>query len=326
MLNVYDGTLGIVFNHRKDEKGREYLIKTLRDLIATVNGSLSHNVIENGTKVVILTNYYQEENLVPYFSHPIIFNSTLGERTIAVDLRPFVKSNVDEYSDVRNMLRDTYNGELQLMRFIFNKKMCDSDYTFLSTFKDFLIKSFKLLIARYIKELTYEVDKISWVEVLGELHYTTMDLDKDSMPLDEALEYLTYPTLQRLKDGDLKLLYKELTEAYQKEELILPSKLAGDLLNNVGAVLPSGRARSLNLEALVQKLSRGYISFNSNEMAVAYLEHKPTQVSLYYQALTSVVNSKKTFKIMLQQIHRKDDVKEYIKGIREFYEEEFSNF
>jgi len=311
MYDVYTGTLGAFFNREKVEYG-------LNTVLANVDGSLSYEVAEDRVRVIILTGANDIEKEVPTFQHPIIFETVKGDRAVACDLRPFMKSNLENIITVRDKLADKYNGMLQLYRLILTKLLVEDEGYWLGALNDHLRESFSTIIKTVISVLTYNESVKRPVEIVSDLHYASVDIDKDISDKSKILELLPRDDTSDLLRGDYTYIYRKILDG----DLILPSRTIGSLTNNIINVLDSKRASGINVDILVKSLSAGFFSLDRKGIAIAMVEDKPTLAALLYMVITESVNSKSTFRRIIMGAKRFTKPNDFVKGFKRVIDEQ----
>jgi len=291
MLNVYDGTVGVFFD--KDKLEQE-----LRRYLVNVGDTLSYEVKTGETGVIIITGRNNEEkNIIP-FEHPFVFTDVRGRRYVAIDLRAFMKSNLDDMINVTEKLNDKYNGKLQLMRTIFTRLMLDGELDWFRVTRNLIITNFGILLKQFTHLITFDKQLSDRVEYIAKLHEATLD-DDNEISLEQAVERLPSKDIANLKHGKEKDLLSLLIKLEQLGKFKLPSRTLGGLVKNIQAVVDNNRAAGLSPDLYTQVLSRSFYSFNSTALAIAMIEHLPTFISVYTMVTTEGINSKSNFRKIL---------------------------
>jgi len=291
MLNVYDGTLGESINTDK-------IIKSLNTYLINNNEPLNYEVKEDKARVVIITGKNEQEKDLPEFQHPIIFEDHKHRTTIAVDMRLYMRQNLDDMINVTDYLADKYNGKLQLNRLIFNKLILDNDDSFLLSINNKLNLLFGNIIGTIVTVMTYDKQLQEAVTVLAMIHYLTMDMeDSEITDKEDIIDALPDPYPRRLMNGDLTdiddgILYNQ--------DLIIPSRYITDLTHNIGALIDSKRARGITADMLVQALSRTFFAINAKELALAMTEHLPTYLAIVLSVINEGINNRSMIRKLLE--------------------------
>jgi hypothetical protein len=309
MLNIYDGTLGSSVNVDK-------IIKALNNYLVMVKEPLNYEVVEKKTKVVIITGKNEQEKNLPDFQHPIVFKDVHNNPIIAIDLRLYMKQNLEDMINVSDYFSDRYNGNLQLNRLIFNKLMLDDD-SFLLGVNNSLNLLFGNIISTIVAVMTYDKSLMDAGYLAGMLQYTTMDMD-NIKDITEILDLLPFPFPKRLFGGNLTNIKDKILEAFENKELILPSKFITNMTHNLGIIGDSKRAKGITADMLVQSLSRAFFALNSKELSVAMCEHKPTYISIIYSVLTEGINNRSVIRKLAESkksIYKTKDLTKILKDV-----------
>jgi hypothetical protein len=307
MINVYDGIIGQITDTDK-------LYHELSKYIINNPEPLNYEIKESKSKVVIITGKNEEEKKIEPFNHPFIFKDMKGKNVIALDLRLYMKSNLEGMINVTDYLADRYNGMLQLRRLIFTKLMLDEEDDALAFVDKNLNLGFSSVISSVASMLVYDrsLNDISFTTAA--IHYSTMDLDGE-IDLPTLIDILPIRLSKRLMQGDLTDLYKKISVNWTN--LVIPSKEPMDLIHNIQVLSNNDRVNGLTTDMFVNSISRMYYALNSKELALALMYNKPTFISAYYAALKEGINSKSIMRKILDSRKSIIKTKETIKVIED---------
>jgi len=314
VLDVYKGTLG-EYTPNLDK------IKTeLNELIIKIGEPLNYEVIENKYKVVLITGKHEIEKEVIPFHHPLIFKDVKDRDTIAIDLRMFMKQNLEDMINVTDYFADRYNGRLQLNRLILNKMFLEGDTGFMLSINEPINYLFSTVISTTIMTAVFDKQLGDIVNVLAQLHYVAMDIERE-IDFDTIINMLPNLTLRRLITGDLRYLKDSLERAYKEERLILPSRTISDLVENIKVIYDNKRAKGITEDLVINGLSRSFIAVNSKELSIAMVEHKPTLLAIIYSVLTEGINNRSMIRKIADSRKSFYKTKEIIKTIENVIED-----
>ena len=315
MLNVYDGTLGVFLD--KDKLATEinrYLVKN--------DEPLNYEVREYDTKIVIITGKNEEEKEISLFQHPFIFKTLRGDDAIALDMRPYMKNKLDNIITVREGLVDKYNGILQLQRLVFTNILYkDANNEWLSYSRQQLLEAFGVLFSTMTSMMVFDRTITDNVKVISKLHMLSMDVEED-LKLEEFIGRLSRKDISDLTHGPLKELYGKMNLMYDRGDLVLPSRSLGSLVNNIKVLDDTGRCEGLTVDLYTQTLSRGFFSLDSKNLSIALVEHLPTFIAVVINVMLEGVNSKASFRKILEANKRAVKGKELALQLREIFEKE----
>jgi len=315
MNNIYEGTLGSFQDLDKLET-------ELNKYLAKNNENLSYEVKENRVKVIIITGKNEDEQDISLFQHPFIFNTVRGDEAIALDMRPFMKHKLDDMVSISDKLQDKYNGMLQLQRLVFTKLIMDDDVDWLPYIKPQLTEAFSSIIATTTSMMVFDRELVGAVSIVAKLHILSMDDEDKLNKLTDYITRLNRKDINELTHGDLKDLYGYLSLAFERGELILPSRSIGSLTKNVKTSIMTGRGEGLTSDLYVQTLSRGFFSLDSKNLAIGIVEHLPTFMAVIINVMLEGVNSKSTFRKILEGNKRNVKGKELATQLKEVFENE----
>ena len=312
MHDVYTGTLGTFFN-------RDDLVFKLNELLASTPGSLSYEVVENRTKVVIITGANDNEKDIPSFQHPIIFDTVRGEQAVACDMRPYMKSNLSNMLTIREKLQDKYNGMFMLYRLILTKLVVDGEGYWLGALHNYTMESFAAIMKTITSVITYDETLKEPVDVASKLHFVSMDIDKEVKDKTKIIELLPRDDIAALLKGKLTYMYNKILDG----EIILPSTTIGSLTTNIKEAINSKRADGLTPDIFIRTISAGYYSLDSRDIAIAMVEDKPTLTALLYMINTESINSKSTFRRIVNNAKRFTKPNDFSKIFSNIINEQF---
>ena len=317
--DIYTGTNGVFFDKDK-------LVYKLSEYIINSGENLNYEIIENRTKVVIITGKNELEKDLPFWNHPVVFE-VKRETTVAIDLRPYMKSKLDDIITVREHLQDKYNGTLQLYRLVFTKLILDNELHWLVYVRQQLAEALASIVSTSIALILYDRSINDIVKIVSKLQLfslTIFDKDLEDVKLDEIVSKLPRDDLKELVKGDLQELYAKLQFKYGSGELVLPTTTIGSLVTNIQALVPNDRAKGLTPDILLQPLSRGFYSLNSKELALGMLEDLPTLISVLVMVIKEGINAKSNFRKIIDSNKRNINPKELSKQLIDTYQREIA--
>ena len=315
MINIYEGTLGSFADTDKIES-------ELNRYLAKNSENLSYEIKEGRTKVIIITGKNEEEENITLFQHPFIFNTIRGEEAIALDMRPFMKSKLDDMVTIYEKLNDKYNGIMQLQRLVFTKLMMDEDTDWLPYVKPQLTEAFSSIVSTTTTMMIFDRTIIDNVGIIAKLHMVSMDDIEVSNKLSDYITRLNRKDIKELTHGSLKDLFGYLTLAYDRDELQLPSTSIGSLVKNIKVSIMNNRGDGLTSDLYVQTLGRGFYSLDSKNLAIGMVEHLPTFISIVINVMLEGVNSKSSMRKILDNNKRNVKGKELATQLKDIYENE----
>jgi len=315
MIDIYEGTLGAFLDKDKLEASiNSYLAKT--------NDNLAYEFKEGRTKLIIITGKNDLEKDIDLFQHPLIFKTVRGDDAIALDMRPYMKSKLDDMVTVHEKLQDKYNGELQLQRLIFTKLMYEGETDWLPYVKPQLVEAFGSIISTTTSMMVFDRTIIDNVNIVSKLHMLTMDDVEDSHKLTDYIMRLNRKDIKELQHGSMKDLFGLLTHEFSKKEFVLPSRTIVNMVNNIKTIIPTGRGEGLTSDLYIQVLGRGFFSLDSKNLSIAMAEHLPTFMAIIINVMLEGINSKSTYRKILDSNKRNVKGKELAIQLKEVYENE----
>lgn len=310
MGNVYSGTLGTFVDTDKIE----YMIN---EHIFTVDSDLNYEFVEDRCKLVIITGKNDSEKALPSWSHPLVFKSTVNENIVAIDLRPYMKANLKDIITIRDNVNDKYNATILLYRMVFTKLIEDKETHWMSSVVPSLMEAFSNIIATTISIILYDNVNTDAIKIVSKIHFLSLINGDDD--LENLIKKLPREDIQNLLNGDLSHIYNRLNNT---KDLIIPSTTIGSLVTNIKLITDSDRTNGLNVDVLSQSLTRGFYSIDSKELAFAILEDLPSLIAVLTMVISEGINSKSTFRKIMNNNKRKIHPKELSYIFMDIYKKE----
>ena len=316
MSDVYDGSLGTFFD-KKD------LVNKLNHYMVTTDIELNYEFVEDRTRVVIITGVNDAERELPVWQHPVVFNDVNRTKTVAIDLRPYMKANLSDMISVREKLQDSYNGTLQLYRLVFTKLMLDNEMFWLKNVKGFLMEAMAAILSTTTTMILYDKTVADRTKIVSKLQLLSLvEMNVSDVTLSDLVLKLPKKDIQSLTTGDLKDFYAILKFKESSKELMLPSTTIGSLINNIKNTSDGSRTDGLTTDIYAQMLASGFFSLDSKNLSIAMLEDLPTFIAVITMVMTEGINSKSGFRKMLDNAKRDVKPKELSKFIIDTYKRE----
>lgn len=313
--DIYSGSLGTFVDKDK-------IVNSLNEYIVNSDGNLNYEFSENRIKLVIITGKNKEEEALPNWEHPVVFNNVRHEETIGIDLRPFMKGKLDDIINVKDKLQDKYNGTIQLYRMVFTKLILEEDTFWLKNIKTSLMEMFADIISTTTTMIVYDKTVSNSVKIVSKLHILSLIDGKREQKLQDLVMQLPKEDVMNLIKKDLKDLYAVMSFKSGSGDFILPSTTIGSLVNNIKVTLDSDRTKGLNTDIYIQSLSRGFFSLDSKNLAIGMIEDLPTLITILIMSMTEGINSKSNFRKIIEANKRTTKPKEFIKTIVDTYNRE----
>jgi len=313
--DVYDGTIGSFIDKDK-------IVNSINEYIINSDGNLNYEFTEDRIKLVIITGKNIEEQDLPSFEHPIIFNNIRHEETVAIDLRAFMKGNLDDIINVKEKLQDKYNGTLQLYRLVFTKLILEEDTIWLKSIKNSLMEMISNIMSTTTAMILYDKSITDTVKIISKIHMISLIEGGSEQKLADLIVKLPKDDVMNLVKKDLKSVYAVMSFKAGSGDFILPSTTIGSLVNNIKVVLDSDRTKGLTTDIYLNSLSRGFFSLNSKNLAIAMLEDLPTFIAVMVMVITEGINSKSNFRKIIDSNKRDIKPKEFAKIVMDTYKRE----
>ena len=316
MVDIYDGSLGVFLD-------RDMLSTELNKYLVTAQEPLNYEIKERNAKIILITGKNEAEKELTLFQHPFIFRTIRGEAAIALDLRPYMKHNLDDMVNVRDMFSDKYNGMLQLQRLVFTNLMYeDTEIGWLGFSRQSLMEAFGSIISNITSMMLFDRTLLERVDLISKLHLVSMDDDGSDNQLSSYVTRLNRKDITELTHGTQKDLYGMMQLKFNNKEFNLPSRSLGALVANIKATDNGTRTEGLTVDLYAQTLSRGFYSTNSVELSIGMVEHLPTFIAVLINVVTEGINNKSSFRKIVDSNKRTIKGVELCKQLKEIFEEE----
>lgn len=308
MYNVYDGTLGMLVDTNK-------ITSSIINYMINNPEPLNYEIKElDGIKIVAILGKSDDEKKIPMFQHPLIFKDMRSDDIIiALDFRLYVKKTLDNVLNIKDVLNDKYNGMVLMQRGIFEQYLIKDDISFLLGINSNVAYGFSNFVVGILTTLVYDKSILDSVFIASMIHYYNMDINETN--ITKVINRLPVNEIKRLMHGDLKDLYNRLINLTEKEEYDLTNDTLTTLLNNISALSDNDRLKGVNEDMFISACSRGFYSINSKELAIAFIENKPTILTMTYSVLTEGINSKSILKTILNNAKHVTKPKDITKNL-----------
>ena len=295
MYNVYDGTLGMLVDVNK-------ITSSIINYMINNQEPLNYEIKElEGIKIVCILGKNDDEKKIPMFQHPLVFKDVRNDDiVIALDFRLYTKKKLDNVLNIKDVLNDKYNGTLLMNRGIFEQYIIKDDVSFLIGINNNIAYGFSNFIVGILSTLVYDKSIVDSVFVASMIHYYNMDINDTN--IQKLLNKLPINEIKRLLHGDLKEVYNRLINLIDTEEYDLTNDSLSTLLDNIVKLSDNDRVSAVNEDMFISACSRGFFSINSKELAIAFIENKPTILALTYSVLTEGINSKAVLRTILNNL------------------------
>jgi len=281
MLNIYEGTLGQLVDTNS-------IAQHLINYQINFNKPLNYNIKDEDINVVCILGINEEENKLPIFDHPLIYKDHRDNLTIAGDYRLYTKSklNYDDILDIRDTFKDKYNGMLQLKRLIFNKVFLEKGFSPIYGINLNLMESFAAILDQVLISLLFDKNIYDPIHLAAYIHWISMDDERDELTINDVIHKMPRKYLFNLMNNRLTISKEEFLNITNSSNFRLPSRTIYDLMNNMSLLDRTGKMDKINVDILIDALSKTFFGLNKTELAIGMIEHKPTFLSILHTSLT----------------------------------------
>jgi len=315
MSDVYSGTLGTFFD-------RDKLVYKLTEYNIESEDNLNYEFMEDRTKLMIITGRNDiEKDLIPW-SHPLVFKDTSNEDVIAIDLRPYMKSNLKDILSIREKLDDKYNGTILLYRMVMTRLILEKDLHWLNPIKGSLTEMFASVVSTIVSIILYDHTITETVKIVAKLHFISLLSDDEELSIEKAIQMLPREDVHELTKGSMVNLYKSIIIARDNEEVVFPSTTIGSLVTNIKAVSDAERTKGITVDILLQSISRGFFSIDAKELSFAIIEDVPSFIAVITMVISEGINSRSSFRKIVNNNKRKHNASEVSKAVISMYKKE----
>jgi len=282
MIDVFDGTLGVKFK-------KEDIVKALTKYLIMSDEDLSYGIVNNHTKVMFITGLNEEENKIPTFYHPVIFEYR-QDKYIAMDMRLFVTKPKTNNIDIFSIIKDTNNGKLAVYRTILTKLFLDNELRFLLAIDKSVYDMFNSLMTILYRNLTMDGSLMPYVMVTTNYYYNMLERI-EPLPCSNV-QNIIYQNVRSMIKISNPTLINDLEEGCKNKSIPNPPSLIGDYVDVMSFLAAGTKAEKVTSNLLMTALGRTFFALNGSELGIAFFESKANMIAIIYNVLTNSLQKK----------------------------------
>lgn len=304
----FDTTYGKLINNSK-------VVKELQQYLITTDArNLNYEFLqEQRTHLVFITGYSKEEQELPVFEHPVVYNNLKNELTVCIDLRQYVTKSNEQPINLLDSLRDKNAGLFVILRGLFTYDFARGDTAKFRNINKSITASFAMMISG-VANILISLDPIEKTNVeLVAGHYINAMMEEDSEK--EAI-------VARLANTKFTLQTSQRNISVLLDSIKLNVSSYEDLINNINSVLPEGKQKLLTPTMLVNAISSYWYGPGRTETMVMGLEHIATWIALVVSAITDASFKHSKLSTILMKHSKNIEVNELPKWVKLYIQEQ----
>lgn len=266
----YDTTIGISMNTKSIEHAiNESFIKDL-----TNNRHLDLITSENYKPVFIVGDLSSESN-IPFFAHPLKMENIKGENYICCDIRPFVKSDGNDWNTVS--VRNQTEYLFAKKRMMLNLAWVNDKVNQMKLNLNFAGTVFAAWLSETIsKRFALDPKDYITLNIISHFYYQSLFYIEDQFE-EEMLQKFAVHTIKATRQSS--------EFVFSVFDKIKRMRNISDYCENVRNILENIRLKDFNEGLLITMISNTWFGVNHKEILAVSLEHPPTWIAIVHSAL-----------------------------------------
>ena len=302
-INPYDTNYGKLLDITNIKK------ELIRFEILRKNDNLNYE-IPNGEnhKYLLITGKDQDEIDLPIWTQPLVFQNIEKENIIAVDLRKYVKKDID--INLLDSVKDKNNFDYLILESLIIGDFIEGNYGIFNNIIKNITLGFSTVIANIINSIVSldPVEKTN-VEIITAIYANMLLVEGDGRDYIDGI-------LARVSKTKftIPISHKYIEKLVNLPELDLYASTYVGLVNNIKIILDA-KASLIDETILLNAISNIWYGHGSSESVMIATEHMPTWITLMYTSLNNKSYKKTRLAMLLEKNKRNikpDDVIKYI--------------
>jgi len=302
-INPYDTNYGKLLDITNIKK------ELIRFEILRKNDNLNYE-IPNGEnhKYLFITGKDQDEIDLPVWTQPLVFQNIEKENVIAVDLRKYVKKDVD--LNLLNSVKDRNNFDYLILESLIIGDFIEGNYGIFNNIIKNITLGFSTVIANIINSIVSldPVEKTN-VEIIAAIYANMLFVEGDGRDYIDGI-------LARVSKTKftIPISHKYIEKLVNIPELDLYASTYVGLVNNIKIILDV-KSSLIDETILLNAISNIWYGHGNGESVMIATEHIPTWITLLYTSLNNKSYKKTRLTMLLEKNKRNikpDDVIKYI--------------
>lgn len=305
MKSPYETTYGQMINTAKLQKD---LVKYIG---YTRNNNLNyeyHNT--DGTNLVFILGVDADEQELPIWEHPFLFNDINNKPTVAVDLRKFVKKVNEQPMTIEEVIKDSGSVQFLILNALLTTDYRDGNFGYFRTFNKPVATSFSYVMSHMVNSIVglNPVEKVHVEIVLA--HYINMLLTDSSEKED-----MVHQIVARI--SNMKLSVPVNNKSIEAVMLKIEHNVSDfdGLMENIKTVLPEEKRDLIDVNSFINVISNIWYGPGNAETVVMSVEHLPTWMTLAYINVADKSFKRTRLATMLDKHSRQLDAKQFEKDM-----------
>ena len=302
-INPYDTNYGKLLDITNIKK------ELIRFEMLRKNDNLNYE-IPNGEnhRYLFITGKDQDEIDLPIWTQPLVFQNIEKENIIAVDLRKYVKKDID--INLLDSVKDKNNFDYLILESLIIGDFIEGNYGIFNNITKNITLGFSTVIANIVNSIVSldPVEKTN-VEIITAIYANMLLVEGDGRDYIDGI-------LARVSKTKftIPISHKYIEKLVNIPELDLYASTYVGLVNNIKIILDT-KSSLIDETILLNAISNIWYGHGSSESVMIATEHMPTWITLMYTSLNNKSYKKTRLAMLLEKNKRNikpDDVIKYI--------------
>ena len=297
--------------------------------IKPVEDKIAKFLITNGTNLnyeyaasedanlVFITGKNDEEQELPLWEHPVVFNDHKGNITVAVDLRKFVKVTNEDFLSLSEVIRDNSGFQFTVLRTLITYEFVSGNLGRFRTVERTIQSSFAYWIADSLSAgimLTPE-EKVKTEVVI--MHYINLMMVNGKIGNEEVNTAI-------IKIANSKLSLPLNIKVIKSIVATLNNSVSSidDLVANIKIVLGESKAMMLDTNVLVNILATSWFGPGGSETVIIATEDMATWIAMLFVSAESNTYKRTRLATIVNKYKTKVKLKEFVKYMELYVKEQ----
>lgn len=304
ILNPYETTYGKMLNIDK-------VIKPLSIYYTSSGKNLNYECVSN-KNLVFITGYNKEEESLPMFNHPLIFEDYKGDKHVAVDLRKYVKTISEQPLNIFDIVKDKSAITNLMYNAIVISDLLEENYSEYKLLFNNITTAYSFFIS-YLVDIIVKLNPLEKLDVeLASMFSANVMLIPDSK--DKTDDYLDIITA-RMSQCKLSIPYSKKAVEQIIAQINNYNNTFDAVVSNIKTVLPIEKANLINTQVLAGLMSNIWFGPGAEESLIISLESMPMWLCVVYSAISDNTYKRSRLTSILDKHSRQINAKEFSKNL-----------
>lgn len=313
LANPYHTTYGRFINTTKIKESLDKYVTLNKD----INLSYEYFIdTDEELRIVFITGYNSDEQELPIWEHPLVFESMDKVIVVAVDVRKYVKPNSELSSKLSDIVKDASNLNFNIIRTLLTAEYAVGNTRVIKNGNKTMSMGMALWLSNIINTIVTlnPVEKLH-VEIAIAFSINMMTISEDDRA-DSA-----HVAEARILSYRLSLPVSKTAMKVVVDKLNINVTDIDKLVDNIRSVLPAEKAKIIDTNGVVNLVNNSWFGPGGVETVMMALENLPTWIALLYIALSDKTFKRSKIATALDKISAKIKAKEFIRYVEIYIKE-----